>query len=348
MREKLRLLPTGIGSLPHSNPEEAVRLVFSKLPEIPFWPQLPKRSPRENMYAQYSSNLPCAQWDKENGKLWFEVGDNVSSELAKFYEYVLADELDRFALTIEEASGFYTFLELAPKLMSDKTVAIKGQITGPISFGLAVPDQNKKAIIYHDELFDAAVDGLIIKARWQIKRLAELNKPVIFFIDEPYLVSIGSSFTNLDPKRVKECLNKVVEAAKNEGAIVGTHCCANTDWSLLLELPIDILNLDAFEYFDNLLLYKKQLGDYFARGGIVALGVIPTNERIFELNDEILADKAAAEIVELAKISKNNVSNQIMITPACGLGSTTKKVAARALELTRKTAIRLKQGPLKA
>lgn len=349
MRLAIGLLPTGIGSLPYSNPEDAVKLVFSKFAEIPFWPQLPKKSPRENMYAQYAHNLPCARWDEQSKKLWFEVDDNTSAELAEFYEHILAENFDQFEFTSEEAAGFFAFLEMAPSLISDKTIAIKGQVTGPISFGLAVSDQNKKALIYNTELFEAIVDGLAIKARWQIRKLKELNKPVILFFDEPYLVSIGSAFANINAKKVKEYLRKVVEQAKSEDAFVGIHCCANTDWSLLLDLPIDILSLDAFEYFDNLMLYKEQLKDYLLKGGFVALGIVPTNERVFELNEEILADKATGKIFELAKVcDKDDISSQILITPACGLGSSTKAVAERALELTKRTSIRLKEGPLKS
>ena len=46
-------LATGIGSLPHKDPNDACRLICDFFPEIPFWPQLPKRAPLENMYMQY-------------------------------------------------------------------------------------------------------------------------------------------------------------------------------------------------------------------------------------------------------------------------------------------------------
>jgi len=348
MNKKLGLLPTGIGSLPHTDAEEAIRLVFSKLPEIPFWPQLPKRSARENMYAQYASNLPCARWDEATGSVWFEVGDNTSGELARFYEAALAGELDRFAFADDEAVGFSKFLALAPKLISNQTRAIKGQVTGPVSFGLSVTDQNKRAVIYNDELFDAIVDGLALKAKWQTKELSRLGLPVVMFFDEPYLVSIGSAFTSLDTDKVKEHLRKVVEAAREQGAITGVHCCANTDWSLLLDLPIDILSLDAFEYFDHLLLYRDQLKGFFERGGTIALGIVPTSERVFEVDYEILTHKASEEIVELSEIYGGDVSERTLITPACGLGSTTKQVAEQALVLTREIAIRLREGPLAA
>ena len=51
-------LPTMIGSMPHTDPAEACAVVSRYLKDIPAWPQLPQRSFKENMYAQYSEGFP--------------------------------------------------------------------------------------------------------------------------------------------------------------------------------------------------------------------------------------------------------------------------------------------------
>jgi len=43
---------TGIGSLPFTSSTSAVRSVAELSPEVPFWPQLPQRSERENIVGQ--------------------------------------------------------------------------------------------------------------------------------------------------------------------------------------------------------------------------------------------------------------------------------------------------------
>ena len=50
----LKGLSTGVGSLPFKDPGQALELISRSVPEIPFWPQLPKRDKREGMVAQYS------------------------------------------------------------------------------------------------------------------------------------------------------------------------------------------------------------------------------------------------------------------------------------------------------
>ena len=60
---------------------------------------------------------------------------------------------------------------------------------------------------------------------------------------------------------------------------LGIHCCGNTDWSLLLNAPIDILSFDSYGYFESLRLYDRALAQYLARGGWLAWGLVPTGRK---------------------------------------------------------------------
>ena len=92
----------------------------------------------------------------------------------------------RFALTADTAKGFFVFLECIQTL-SEPPFAIKGQITGPVTFGLGLTDQNGKAIFYDEKIRDVAVKLIAQKARWQVKKLSGLGCPVMIFFDEPAL-----------------------------------------------------------------------------------------------------------------------------------------------------------------
>ena len=46
-------LPMAVGSVPSPDPAQGWALILKYLPEIPVWPQLPRCSYLENMYAQF-------------------------------------------------------------------------------------------------------------------------------------------------------------------------------------------------------------------------------------------------------------------------------------------------------
>ncbi len=50
-------LATGIGSLPYLDSEEAMALIFSELPDIPHWPQLPQQGKQEHFVHQFLQPL---------------------------------------------------------------------------------------------------------------------------------------------------------------------------------------------------------------------------------------------------------------------------------------------------
>ena len=120
---------TAIGSMPHTDPHAACSQVIGSLRDIPAWPQLPKRGFLENMYAQYSEGFPGVV--VENDRVYVD-GDRAQGEMEQFYTDFLADDVYRYAVGAEYAAGLHTFLgwdNLAPW-------AVKGQVTGPVTWGL--------------------------------------------------------------------------------------------------------------------------------------------------------------------------------------------------------------------
>ncbi|MCL6584040.1 MAG: methionine synthase [bacterium] len=320
---------TGIGSLPHTEAKEACELVLRTLPQIPFWPQLPKRTFRENMYWQYSEGLPGLSFEDE--RMFIRTPEDFST-IERFYERFLSEDLDFFTISHPYAAGFYKLQEYQDQLRS--AWALKGQITGPISFTLQVTDENRRPLLYHDELKSIAIKNLLRKANWQEKILQKFNPRTIIFLDEPYLTAFGSAFTSLSLEQAIESLEEVLQGIRS---LTGIHCCGNTDWSLILGTSIDILSFDAYEYAPNLLLYGSQLKKYLDRGGNIAWGIVPTNE------DALKAASANDLLEKLEKIWQDLVNKGIdqeqiirtaLITPACGLGTVHKEMAEKALTLT--------------
>jgi len=333
-----KCLPTGIGSLPQTEAQEACELILKTLPQIPFWPQLPKRSARENMYWQYCENLPGVTFEED--RMCIHTPEDLAS-IEKFYEHFLSEGLDFFSISKPFAAGFYQLQEYKDQLQ--KAWAVKGQITGPVSFALQVTDENRRSLLYNEELKDIVIKNLLRKANWQESILTNYNSRVIMFLDEPYLSAFGSAFTSLNREQVIDSLEEVLQGINS---ITGIHCCGNTDWSILLETSVDILSLDAYSYASNLLLYKEQLKKYLGRGGTIAWGIIPTSEEILQnISVEILAEKLEKIWADLANlgIDREQLLLASLITPACGLGTMRQDMAVKALTLTRNLSQKLRE-----
>src|SRR5512139_1402875 len=94
---------TGVGSLPHRDPAKAMNAVLGRFREIPYWPQLPRRTFLESMYVQFAAGLPASAIDGE--KLFVEGGDRMMAEAEAFYERFLSEEAASFAIPPERAAG---------------------------------------------------------------------------------------------------------------------------------------------------------------------------------------------------------------------------------------------------
>lgn len=332
---KPQCLPTAVGSFPHPQPGEALELIFSNLAEIPVWPQLPTLGFRENMYVQYSENLPRVVFDEARGGIHFDTSGDIHPSLERFLDRVVLEDVDAFGITARFAAGLHAFLE---RLATDKPEGlhfVKGQITGPISFGLTITDQEKRAILYHPELYEAIVKGNVMTARWQVRKLAAVHPNVIVFIDEPYLSAFGSAFINVPREQVIGNLSEVAEGIHREGAVAGVHCCGNTDWSILMETPIDIINFDAYSYFQGVTLYPYALAKFLDRGGVLAWGLVPVSEAVLDESVDSLRSRFEDGLSALSGkgIDRERLIERSLITPSCGMGGRSLEVAKRAMSL---------------
>jgi hypothetical protein len=341
-------LTTQIGSIPHPDGKEICERL-AKTIDIPAWPQLPHRSFRESMYVQYSPSLPAIAVDEVKEKIIFDTTNDISPAMEEFYSRYLADDVDSFGLLPDYAVGFYQMMETLKRYPGEWC---KGQVTGPISFGLTVTDQNLRASLYDEMLADVIIKNMAMNARWQIRQLKTVRPNVIIFVDEPYLASFGSAYISLSREQVIAYLDEEYAAIHAEGALGGVHCCANTDWSVLLASQVDILNLDAFGYLENLSLYAAELHNFIERGGIVAWGIVPTGDEIFDLNApglarrlmeglEMISQKARARGVP---ISMEALVSHSLISPSCGLGSSSVATAEKVIETLVETGEILKKG----
>ncbi len=341
MPYEFNFLTTLIGSVPYQDASATCRQIIDTV-DIPIWPQMVRRSFRENMYTQYGAVLPAVVIDDERQKIWFDTSGDLAPALETFYSPYLDEDIDYFQLKPDAAIGFYTLQSLLPETPGQW---VKGQVTGPISMGLTITDQDLRASLYHELLSDVLVKNAAMNARWQVRQLKKLRPNVILFIDEPYMASFGSAFISISREQVISMLDEVISAIHAEGGLAGVHCCANTDWSVLLETQVDILNLDAYGYLANLALYPSELRNFLDRTGVVAWGIVPNNHEIEQVTPaglarqlregiDLICQKAALRGVT---IRPEEFETRSLLTPACGLGPTTPKIADQVLPVLAQT-----------
>ena len=322
-------LPTIIGSMPQTDPSAACSQVIKYLKDIPVWPQLPGRTFLENMYVQFSQGFPGVVLGED--KIHVDRSADLDRPLEQLYAAYLENDVDKYPVGPEYAAGLHTFL--ASERLSP--MAVKGQVIGPVSWGLTVTDENRRPVLYDDVLGDAVAKMLRLKAAWQEKELRKISPNTIIFVDEPYMSAYGSiSTSTLSSGTVVSLLDEVFGGI---GGLKGVHCCGNTDWSVLLSTSADILSFDAYNYAQSLSLYPAEIKKFLERGGTVAWGIVPNDE-------ESLAKESVASLKDrleeaMAPFTRNGVRfkqliGQGLLTPSCGLASLAgEDAAALVLEL---------------
>ncbi len=261
---------TAMGIMPHTDIERALELSLSL--DIPFWPQLPRYSFYEDMYVQISEHFPGIIVDFEKQRISFS--------LEKFYgelDHLLNnwDNDDFFRLSPEYSVLFHRFLEmdLSPYQY------VRGQNIGPVSLGLKILDENKKSMIYHEEVKGIIFDFVARKTEVQLKDMLEKHPGSFVWVDEPGLEMIFKAFTGYASDRAQRDYRSFLE---NFPGPKGVHLCGNPDWSFLLQLDLDILSADVFTWGHIFSRYKEDVKDFLDRGGIISWGITPTLTEEYE------------------------------------------------------------------
>ena len=189
------LRATGVGALPHRDPDAACRAVLAIFPEIPFIPTLPNRGLLESIVFADSEHLPGGV--VREGRLTVDRGADPSEAM----EQVLLDYLEGNAepYQVGEAygSGFHAMMG---RDLSD-ALLVKCQVTGPVTFGMQVVDETRRPILYDPEYADLLGKLLALRARWCEEAMRERMgaRATLVVLSEPYLASLGSGVVPVDP-----------------------------------------------------------------------------------------------------------------------------------------------------
>jgi hypothetical protein len=341
---------TAIGSFPHKEPEAAFKLITKTLPEIPCWPQLPKRAFQEEMCVQYTEGMPFFRLLPKERRFYLEVCED-AEVLESLYTKFQEKDFSSFSISPDFASGLYVmgkhFSEF-PHLR-----AVKGQTVGPVTLAGNLKDPQGVAAFHDPTVFDAVIKHLCLKAQWQVNLLSQVARatpskdvPVILFVDEPYLSCLGAAFATIEKDDVVKSLNELFGCIHASEALAGIHCCGNTDWAMVMSTQVDILSFDAFAFMDKVLAYWRDIGEFIKRGGILSWGIAPTTSG--DLKDVTL--KTLMEMMEegIGYLSKRGIEEQSLllnslITPSCGTGTLSVEESEKAMYLTLEVSCLLRE-----
>lgn len=274
-------------------------------------------------------------------KIWMEDDDQLLNSIAVFYEDFMNGNLDAFAISDQHAAGLHCFLRgLSEK--GEKVPLAKGQVTGPFTFGLGLNDNNMKPVWFNQQYKDVVLKGLTMKALWQVREFRKYAENIIIFFDEPILSALGTpAYMAIEDEEVVASLNEVINAVQAEGAMVGVHCCGNMDWGLLARTDVDIMAFDAYFYGEKVALYPAEIKAFLDKGKYLAWGIVPTAGHTAEavpVDDETVDTLNARLEVLIAEfvrkgIPENQLREQMLLTPSCGVGTVPVKTAGKILEL---------------
>ena len=330
------LLTTAMAVMPHTDPARALKAALSL--DIPFWPQLPRLSYYEDMYVQASEHFPGIILDIGKQMLSFSI-DKFATELEETLSHF--EEPGYFDISREYSEVYHQFLEMD---LTDRP-AIRGQLEGPISFGLNVLDQNKRPILFDDTIRPFMFEFMAKRINVQLNRLKQINPNAFMFIDEPGLQFLFSALSGYDSTAASKDMEEFVSMMERP---CGIHLCGNPDWDFLLNLDLDILSMDIYLNAEVFSSYAESIKRFLNRGGVLVWGIVPTNIEPFDKESmDSLASllESVWAVLDKRGIDRDDILSKSLISPAtcCLVNPDGEKTVEKAFTVVRELSRKLRR-----
>jgi methionine synthase II (cobalamin-independent) len=308
---------TGIGSLPGTDPSDAVALVFDELAELPHLPELPQRGPGAEMIGRSAAllldlpvEMPATTWT---------FAPRPGRDLQRARD-LLARDLDALE---ERADGY--------------TGPLKVQIAGPWTLAAAIELRGGHKVVSDPgavrDLTASLAEGARAHLADVLRRVPGVD--VVLQLDEPGLPAVLAgrvptpsgygTVPAVEAPVVRQALTDVLIAAPERSRVV--HCCAS-------DVPIPLLQeagADAIA-LDRSLVTRAQYDDLGAvvdAGVSLWLGVVSPGVRY------VVARDAVAGLWRELGFATAQLAADVVVTPTCGLANDSWDDARAALAALR-------------
>lgn len=316
---------TGLGSLPGTEADEAVRLVLGEVPDLPYLPELPARGLGADMIGRTGClllDLPL-DWQPHGWTLTSRAG----RDAGRAQDWLHRD-LD--AIT-EQGQGL---------------PVLKVQVCGPMTLAAAIELPNLHKVLTDHGAFRDLIESLADGVRAHLAELASRlpGTAIVLQVDEPSLplvlgggVPTPSGYGTvraLEPQLARQALTKVLAVAEPGRRAV--HCCApGAPLELIADAGADAVAIDR-----SLLgtADLDALGTLVERGGSVWLGVLPATDPGTATSIDVRTARSSIDSVWNALgFTQEQLATQLVPTPACGMAGASPSYARRAMKVLRET-----------
>lgn len=341
-RRALGLLPacatTGIGSLPHTQGELALQMALQQ--DVAYLPQLPGGRPSEFMIPAALDGVPGLTFDAEGTctidlEAWRRSRDRFTATIE---EALASGRLDAFEPSVEACRSFRPFLF---EVEARKLPFAKLQLAGPATVRWVARTHTGAPTSDVPELDQQLFRLALAKSLALVKAVRRAGATPIIYLDEPGLYALERD--NVRHLVVMKELGMLVVALQREGALVGVHCCSNTDWAQVMGLGLDLLSIDARLSLDAVLEERTAWLNFLTSGATLSLGIVPTDlASSFELGELCDSVEASLRATTPASLSFEGLLSRMLLTPACGLGMRSVLDAERITAQVREAQKRLR------
>ena len=312
---------SGVGSLPGTDPAEAVRLVVGELPGFAHLPELPARGAGADMVGRTAALLVDVAVDLTPAG--WRLVPRPGNDLRRAQEF-LARDLD----ALHDVAG-------------DWTGPFKVSAAGPWTLAASLErSRGDRAVVdpgARRDLAQSLAEGLRVHADAVAARLP--GATVVVQVDEPSLpaalqggLPTTTGFGKLAAVEEPVALEETTRFLADLGRPVVVHCCApGVPLGLLRAAGADAVSLDL-----GLVRDLDAIGNAVDAGTHLLLGVVPGTDRALP------APKATAARLrewwnELG-FPAEQLHTSVTLTPTCGLAGATPAYARAAMAHVREAA----------
>ncbi len=328
---------TGVGSMPGTDADEALRVVFGELPDLPHLPELPARGAGADMIGRTASLLLDLHVDLQPSGWRLLTGG------AGHDEKVATELLLRDLEALEIAALGYEGL-------------LKVQVAGPWTLAASLelprggPSLGDSGAAR--DIGEALAEGLLAHVAEVRRRVPGAS--LIVQVDEPSLPAVlaghiptPSGFSALAPVEeptATERLTDLVASLHGAEVLVAAHCCASEPpLALLHGAGFDVLSVDATRRLD-----LDALGEAVEAGCALVLGVVPSSDdetTSGNLSDPSHTVEPARRLWRRLGFAPERLGEVVAVSPTCGLAGASPQHARAALSAARATGRLLVEEP---